>query len=243
LLVLVFLAGGCATTPDKAARTRQARSKRDLGERFLVAGKTSLALEQFLEALELDPDDHFLHYDLAHAYDLKGATDRAEYHLKEAIRLKPDFSMAHNYLGVLYARRGQTDLAIAAYNMALKNLVYVAPQSAHYNLGLAYLSKKEYEKAVEHFGEAIKLVPDFVAAHNEMGQAYEGLGKLKDAKRHYRKAIEFNPQYAVAQFNLGRMQYRTGEKDLAIRSFQEAIRLAPDSDYASEARTYLKRLK
>ncbi|UCG14468.1 MAG: tetratricopeptide repeat protein [Deltaproteobacteria bacterium] len=82
-----------------------------MGERFLAEGQTSMALEQFLKALGEYPDDPFLYYDLAWAYDLKGARHKAEYRLKEAIRLKPDYSMALNYLGVIYFRSGQVDLA------------------------------------------------------------------------------------------------------------------------------------
>jgi tetratricopeptide (TPR) repeat protein len=151
--------------------------------------------------------------------------------------------MAHNYLGVIYARQGETDLAIAAYKKALENLLYINPQNSYYNLGLAYLGKKEYDKAVENFQEALALVPDFTAAYNGLGQSYEGLNKTREAKRAYSKAIEFAPQFAEGHLNLGILQLKTGEKKEAINSFREVIRLAPDSDLAEEAKLYLKRLK
>ena len=99
-VVVALLVTGCAT--DKAFRQKQARKARDLGERYLARDDTGRALEQFYKALEMHPDDPYLHYDLALAYDRRGALDKSEYHLKKAIDLKPDYSNAYNYLGVVY---------------------------------------------------------------------------------------------------------------------------------------------
>ena len=41
------------------------------GRDYLAANQTSKALEQFLKALEIYPEDPYLHYDLALTYDMK----------------------------------------------------------------------------------------------------------------------------------------------------------------------------
>jgi type IV pilus assembly protein PilF len=241
ILALALLLTGCAT--NKAFREKQARAFRDRGERYLGANQSGKALEQFLEALKIYPDDPYLHYDLALAYDMKGLLDKTEYHLKEAIRLKPDYSDAYNYLGFVYFGRGQVDEAIKYYHKALENELYMNPQDAHMNLGLAYLSRKEYRKAMLHLEEAIRLVPDFTAAYNNLGKAYEGLGQYDKARFNYEKAVKFNPQYADAYLNLGRLLYRSGERKRARWSFGQVIRLEPGSEIAMEAQRYLKRLQ
>ena len=239
--IFAFFLAGCAT--NKAFRERQARAYRDRGGRYLGANQPSKALEQYLEALKIYPEDPILHYDLAYAYDMKGMLDKTEYHLKEAIRLKPDYSDAYNYLGFVYFGRGKVDEAIKYYHKALENELYMNPQDAHMNLGLAYLSRKEYRKAMLHLEEAIRMVPDFAAAYNNLGKAYEGLGQYDKARFNFEKAVKFNPQYADAYLNLGRLLYRTGERKRARWSFGQVIRLEPGSEIAMEAQRYLKRLQ
>ena len=239
-LVLALFVTGCAT--DKAFRQKQSRAARDLGERYLARNDTSKALEQFLKALEINPDDPYLHYDLALTYDMKGVLDKAAHHLKEAIELKPDYSDAYNYLGFVYFRQGRVDEAIESYNKALDNLLYMSPQDAHLNLGVAYLSIKQYQKAKVHLEEAIRLVPDFAAAYNSLGKTYEGLRQYDKARSAYEKALEFNPEYIDAYLNLGKLLYKSGERQKAIESFDKVIRLDPGSDRAQEALRYLRAL-
>lgn len=241
ILTLALFLTGCAT--DKAFRERQGRSFRDRGERYLGANQTSKALEQFLEALKIYPDDPYLHYDLALTYDMKGMLDKTEYHLKEAIRLKPEYSDAYNYLGFVYFGDGKVDEAITYYHKALENELYMNPQDAHNNLGLAYLSREEYRKAALHLEEAVRLVPDFAAAYNNLGKAYEGLGQYDKARFSYEKAVQFNPRYAEAYLNLGKLLYRSGERNRARWSFGQVIRSEPSSERAMEAQRYLKRLQ
>jgi type IV pilus assembly protein PilF len=241
LLALAWLVSGCAT--DKAFREKQGRALRDRGERYLANNQTSKALEQFLKALEIYPEDPYLHYDLALTYDMRGMVYKTEYHLREAIKLQPDYSNAYNYLGFVYFRDGKVDEAIKNYHKALENELYLNPQDAHLNLGVAYLSRKEYRQAMLHLQEAIRLVPDFTAAYNSLGQAYEGLGQYDKARFNYEKAVEFNPQYVDAYLNLGKLFYRSGERQKAKSNFIQVIRLAPTSEKAMEAHGYLRKLK
>jgi tetratricopeptide (TPR) repeat protein len=135
------------------------------------------------------------------------------------------------------------DKAIDYYHKALANMVYLNPQDARLNLGVAYLSRKEYHKAIVQLKEARKLVPDFAAAYNNLGKAYEGLGQYDKGRYNYEKALELNPQYADAYLNLGKLLYRSGERKKARWSFTQVIKLATGSDMVMEAQSYLRRLK
>jgi Tfp pilus assembly protein PilF len=241
VLLLGLVLNGCAT--DTALKKGEARRARDMGERFLGAGDYGRALQQFLIALEKDPNDPHIHYDLAWTYDRRGALDKTAYHLKEAIRLKPDYAGAYNYMGALYLRKGEVDLAIEYCQKALDVPLYLNPEEAHFNLGMAYRSRKQNDKAIYHLQRAVELAPDYAEAFYELGIAYETLRKYRKAQRAYAKALEFSPESAVAHLRLGRLLYRSGYKRKAADHFEEAIRLAAGSGVADEARRYLKTIK
>jgi len=129
--------------------------------------------------------------------------------------------------------------AIQAFEKALSNLLYMAPQDAQRNLGRVYLDLEQYHEAIIHLKEAIRLVPDFVPALNDLGKAYEGLKMYDQARGTYEKALEYNPEYAGALLNMGKFLYRSGERQKSKEYFEKVIRVEPGSDSANEARSYL----
>jgi len=218
------------------------------GALALRAGDSSLALDLLLKAEKEDPENPEIHYNLGIAYLGKDLVDEAEKQFKEAIRLKPDYSEAYNYLGRIYLYRGQTDAAIQSFQKALNNKRYNNPEKAYYNLGEAYMIKKEYANAAEQLERAVRLVPDYAAAYALLGQAYEGLRKDGDAKRSYRSALQYLGTYdpdfqAKIQLNLGKLLARTGERAEARKSLAEVMKLAPNSKDAAEAQAVLNSMK
>jgi Tfp pilus assembly protein PilF len=240
-LALLVSVAGCAS--DNAQRKRDAEKKMNEGFLALSAGNPTLALELLLNAEKQDPRNPYIHYNLGIAYLAKDVENSAEQQFKEAIRLKPDYSEAYNSLGVIYLKRGQTEPAIQCFQKALNNILYANPANAHYNLGSAYLSRKEYNKAAEQLERAVKLVPDFAIAYGSLGEVYAGLGRNADAKRSYRNAIQFAPNDPAAYLNLGKLLSRTGERAEARKMLNQVIRLAPDSQGAHEARNLLNAMK
>src|SRR5438552_900550 len=82
----------------------------------------------------------------------------------------------YNALGALYARRKQFDCAIAAFDKAL--LLDRGSWDARYDLGLALISRQDYDRAVRELQAAAKTKPESFAAHNALGVAYRSLGRL-----------------------------------------------------------------
>lgn len=69
---------------------------------------------------------------------------------------------------------GDTDGAIARLE-SINDLNPNFPQT-HYNLGIAYHKKKNYEKAIASLNRAISLKKDFAEAYYTLGVIYEELG-------------------------------------------------------------------
>jgi superkiller protein 3 len=81
--------------------------------------------------------------------------------------------------------------AISLYKKAIEedkqNNIYLWASDIYVSQGVNYISKEEYEKAIESFEEAIRLNP-------KDGQSYNNLGFVYMQKKEYDKAIKFYKQ-------------------------------------------------
>lgn len=64
-------------------------------------------------------------------------------------------------------------------------------------------AKKEYEKAVKSFDEAVKLKANFPEAWNNLGYCYRKIDKLPLSLEAYHKALEFKAEFPEALEYLG----------------------------------------
>jgi tetratricopeptide (TPR) repeat protein len=83
--------------------------------------------------------------------------------------------------GSLYFQMKDYDKAIAdwkAFLAATPN----APETIHYNIGLAYLEKKQYDRAVEAFTAALQRKPRYAPALTARAEAYLSMEPKQYAK-------------------------------------------------------------
>src|SRR5512145_1075398 len=116
----------------------QANAYMKKGKALIEAGQYLGALKELLEADKYSPNDPEINYYLGIAYNWRGLTQPAMEKMQKAVSLRNDYSEAHNYLGVLYMDRGEWEKAIACFDNALKNYLYVTPSLSLYNSGWAY---------------------------------------------------------------------------------------------------------
>ena len=98
---------------------------------------------------------------------------------------------------------------------------------AHNNLGALYVQKKELEKGLEQFREALEIKPDDVDTLCNFGAAYFTKGEQAEAMASYRKALAINPAHAAAHYNLGLALEKNGEKEEAIAQYRAALTIKP----------------
>jgi tetratricopeptide (TPR) repeat protein len=87
--------------------------------------------------------------------------------------------------------------------------------------------KKEYDKAIRDYDEAIRLDPKYALAFNSRGNAWSNKKEYDKAIRDYDEAIRLDPKYALAYFNRGYAWYEKKEYDKAIRDFDQTLLLDP----------------
>lgn len=90
------------------------------------------------------------------------------------------------------------------------------------NLGVAYMQRGEYEKALEKLDRAYKADPGYYATQNAYGLLFQELGKPKLADEHFRKALKLNPHDSGTRNNYGQFLCQQGHYQEAESMFVKA---------------------
>ncbi len=100
------------------------------------------------------------------------------------------------------------------------------------NRGSAFAHDGAYERAIDDFGKAIGLDPDYVIAFNNRGRAYRHKHDYDRAIHDFDRAVRLDPKDAVAFNGRGLTFAVKGETDRAIQDYDAAIRLDPSFAFA-----------
>jgi tetratricopeptide (TPR) repeat protein len=100
--------------------------------------------------------------------------------------------------------------------------------TAYSRRGLAYASRRDLDRAIADYGQAIQLKPDFAEAYNSRGIAYLSKGEPDRAIPDFDSAIRLSPDREVIYNSRGFAYLRKREYDRAIADFSQAIKLKAD---------------
>lgn len=100
----------------------------------------------------------------------------------------------------------------------------------HYKMGVAQFFLNNFDEAIKHYKEAIRLRGDHFKALNNLALIYEKQDENVEATMLYEKAIKANPSYRLARYNLGVVLYKRDRMDKAGAVAKEMIELFPDYD-------------
>ena len=127
------------------------------------------------------------------------------------------------------AARGALDGAVDHYNAILAlDVPHHTASIAVQNRGNIYRAKKDTERALRDYEQAIRLNPANAGAYANRGSILAERGDHDAAILDYNEAIRFEPKLAEAYYNRG-VSFATAERwEAASRDFNEAIRLNPE---------------
>lgn len=97
-----------------------------------------------------------------------------------------------------------------------------------------------YEKAYEHFTEALKLKSDFIEVYIHRGAVFRDVKEFDRALKDFNFAIEIDPESADGYNERGVCYAKIGNAEKALNDFNKAIDLDPESAnfYNSRGITY-----
>ncbi|MCA2589207.1 tetratricopeptide repeat protein, partial [Microcystis aeruginosa CS-558/01A06] len=199
--------------------------------------KYDLALDDYNQAIELNPNHAQAYNNRGTLYDEQQKYELALADYNQAIELNRNFAMAYYNRGGLYQDLGKYDLALSDYSKAIEiNRSYA---EAYYNRGNLYKDLQKYDLALSDYSKAIEINPNLAEAYNNRGGLYRLQEKYDLALSDYSKAIDINPKFAEAYYNRG-ILYRLQEKyDLALSDYSKAIDINPNYAEAYQIRGIL----
>jgi tetratricopeptide (TPR) repeat protein len=197
---------------------------------YLSLGDAGAAEQSYRRALQLNPRDAKLHYNLSLALDKRGDFASEQRELSRTVELDPTLAVAQNALGLLALRRGQQAEAEKRFQRALA--IDPTYSEAQGNLGVAYRQQAKDTEAASLFQEAIRNDPKFIEAHVNFGLLLAQRGAFPQAEQQFRAASAIDANAPDTYTALGMLQAKTGHGSDAVKSFQASVRLEPTSAQA-----------
>lgn len=148
-----------------------------MGDHLMASGKMLEAREEFIKALELEPDNDNAQSGMAEIMNREALIKTEEgdhtsgvFLLKRAIKEYPSETFLYTNLGILYFEMGDPKKAEEVYNKACE--LDPANPVPHFNLGYLYLSNDEKDKARAEYEWVLELDPAYPDVHTELAEIY-----------------------------------------------------------------------
>ena len=215
-----------------AAYPDSARSRTNLGNTLLAAGRLPEALVQYEAALRIQPYTPEAHINLSNAFARLGRPAEAVEHGEAALRLEPDSADAQVNVGNALVQLGRIDEAISHYEAALR----IQPDAAdiQVDLGAALLKAGRTADALRRYEAAVRLKPADADAHFTLGNLYAETNRIREAIAEYQQVMHLDPAHFMARNNLGNALMIVGQVDDAIAAYTAALQLQPDNAMVRE---------
>jgi len=103
---------------------------------------------------------------------------------------------------------------------------------AYSTRGHAYEGKREFDKAISDYTQAISLLPNDVALRISRGRTYLAHGDTNEAINDFTEVIRLNADAATAYIYRGFAYQKKGDWDKSISDYSEILRRNPDTEAA-----------
>lgn len=148
---------------------RSAAAANTLGTLFEAAGNPGAARVWYERAITLEPAAAYALNNLCYLFVMR-AESNAVAACRRALEAAPDSVSARNNLALAYAAGDEDDAALAQFTAS------VDAAAAQYNMGIVYMARRQYPKALDAFAAALRLNPSLPQATALFSQARQAMG-------------------------------------------------------------------
>ncbi|ANQ06487.1 STI1-like protein [Plasmodium coatneyi] len=218
---------------EEEERKRKNRSPEEIqgdehkqkGNEFYKQKKFEEALQEYEEAIKINPNDIMYHYNKAAVYiemkEFDKAIETCLYAIENRYNFKADFAQVakvYNRLAISYTNVKNYDKAIEAYRKSLVEDNNRATRNA----------LKELERKKEKEEREAYIDPEKAEEHKNKGNEYFKNNDYPNAKKEYDEAIRRNPNDAKLYSNRAAALTKLLEYPSALEDVMKALELDPN---------------
>jgi tetratricopeptide (TPR) repeat protein len=179
------------------------------------------AEREFQRAIELNPSYATARQWYGELLSDLGRFNEALAEMEQARRLDPLSLIINSMKGYFLVLVGRNDLAVEQ----LRTTIEMEPSfaHAHWELGIAYVRKRELPKAISEFLAASTLSPEFTQYTAGLGYAYARAGDVAGARKLLDHLRELSKRRYVSRCDLAIIHAGLDERDEAFAWLQQAV--------------------
>lgn len=205
-----------------------------LADLYALTKNDELAIEQYENALKLDPKNQRLRLSLTTILIRKSEFKKALNHLEKLTEENPGLVIAHYYKGRITMELGRYKEAEHALQEALRLSKTLEP--ALFDLGTLYQMTDRRMDAVKTYETLLEYYPDNIAVQKRILELYLQLDLKEKAEEQMKKFKEHSEPGDPARQTLGLIYLRQGRLDESIEELSMIVSAWPED---SKSRYYL----
>ncbi len=193
-----------------------AEMHRVMGDELARQGNRKGSIEQYRQALKLDPNLPGLHFELAELLYTSSdpalqAQAKAQY--EAALHVNKFDAQAEYRLGEIAQKTGNLKEAALHYSRALAIRPDYSEAMSSYAQVLLYQNHRK--EAIALLQRSIKLNPTSAKAHYQLGTLYRQMGKTAEAKQQLEEFMKYNNEKQRLQKLFRQMRFQSSTRSLS----------------------------
>ncbi len=193
-----------------------------------IKNQKKLAINYYKKALEYDQEKDYVHNCLGGEYLDINEINQALFHFKRALELNLEDDFAFYSCIQCFDQIHKHQECIEFLNDYIDLMPY--SEQAWFQLGLQYLSLKNYDEALRAFDYSSIVNPKSIAAFMQMAYCHEKLKQYQKAISVYEEALEFDDSASFTYLKMGQCYLKLSQNMLALKSFHQSIHEDPQLD-------------
>ena len=186
--------------------------------------------KKFLEkAVDSDSTFAIAYLYLAATYNyLRERTNQRQANEKAKLYSQKATEKERLYIEVAYTRYVEGDFEKGFEILKQMAKKFPKEKRVHLDIGSSYLFRKQYNKSIEAYNQALELDTDFGAAMNGLAYTYSVIGYYEKAIEYYRRYASVSPGDANPFDSIAELYFKMGRFDEALAKYKEALEVKPD---------------